>query len=171
MASERIVLTLSQKTRDSYHGPPGRETLSVWPSPSSDPERDRQIGHDLAAAAAATGVEAETEREPDAKVERFDRGTAYYGGPPVVHAFTDLVTYAAPYAAYAGVAAGGMAAFLRNALGSIVEWRNLRQGRSVSIDVRGTLVEISDGATIEEVLPQIEEALSASSDDGGRRNR
>jgi hypothetical protein len=70
----------------------------------------------------------------------------------------DYIIYSGPYMVSGGVAAVGAAAFIRNTLGVITEWRNLRRGRRFFIQVNGKHVEIPDGATEAEVLAAIEDA-------------
>jgi hypothetical protein len=154
-----VSITLTQRVRETTFGPPGREQLSVWPPPG-DENLDAEILAKLQANAAASGLAVTRDTETHHRMEAEVRGVAHYGGPPLIEEFSQLLTYAGPYLAQAGLAAGGFAAFVRNVLGSINEWKTLRQGRSVTISVHGRPLKIRDGASVEEVVRTIEDALS-----------
>lgn len=77
-------------------------------------------------------------------------------------AFTEILTWLTTYQvplAYTGGAAVGAAAFVRNCLGSITEWKQLQAGRSFTINVRGKPLRIESGSDVEDVVAAIEKKL------------
>jgi hypothetical protein len=117
------------------------------PAPSEDPQRDALILDNLQQDAAKTGLEFK---------RRLDLGLVGLTG---FSTWSEVITISGPYLAYAGGATAGIAVFVRNVLGSIAEWRKLRERRTISIDVKGKKIEIKDSATVDEVLHDIKTSL------------
>lgn len=159
-----VSITLEQRVVETQFGPRdefrrGSASIDVQPPPAADPARDRALVSNILREAKAAGLEVARNRDSVLQAHSSSGRAKYYGGPPVVHAFVELITISGPYLAQAGLAAGGFAAFVRNVLGSIDDWRKIRGQRSMTINVRGKQIEIKENATAEDVVRAIEQAL------------
>ncbi|ANW00113.1 hypothetical protein [Bradyrhizobium icense] len=117
------------------------------PPPSQDTQRDEAIFRAFEQEAAEMDLEFKRGLKP---------GSSGFTG---FSTFWEIASISGPYIAYAGGAAAGIVVFIRNALGSAAEWKKLREGRTISIDVKGKKIEIKDGVTVDEVLKEIKAAL------------
>jgi hypothetical protein len=153
MTDELIKITLCEYDEEQSVGAVDNEQVSARPSPSSDVMRDTYILRKLDEDALTTGISRRTHEDRRVSTPPGE----HYGGFASLYQVWSYVTYSGPYLAALSVTAGGGAAFIRNTLGAITEWRKLREGRSINIKVGGKDVSIPDGATEGEVLAAIEQ--------------
>ncbi|TKV77993.1 hypothetical protein FDV58_27715 [Bradyrhizobium elkanii] len=163
-----ITIVLTQHSTHTFQGSfdtPGAID-EYWPSGSRNPERDEQILISLKDAAAAAGIAFETSSKQRSSGGEGS-GTLYQGGFGGSTDLYEIVSVAGPYAAYVGGAAAGMAVFVRNVLGSMAEWKKLREGRTVEIKVKGKRVSIKDGSDVDKVLTDIRKSLGIGETEAG----
>ena len=134
--------------------PPTLECMrpTVYPEPA-DYERDRALRDQIADAATIHGLEANRERKTEREAHRQSIGKSHHFGgmPPDVTQIVEIATYAA----------GSIAAFtvfVRNVLGSLKDWRDLRDGRKIAVTVGGRKIELKDG---DDLLKVIEDQAKA----------
>ena len=128
--------------------PPTLEGMppTVYPEPA-DYERDCAVRDEIANAAMIHGLEANRERKTEREPHRQSVGKSHHFGgmPPEVTQIVEIATYAA----------GSIAAFtvfVRNVLGSLKDWRDLRDGRKIAVTVGGRKIELKDGDDLLKVI-------------------
>ena len=150
----QFKFVLLEKEETTQHGPPvdGPSNNYYSTPPSKDRKKDEELLKEIEQRAAANNLQKNTETKHDSGMLVSDGNKQFYGGSVSFTEILNIITYT-------GVAAGGFATFVNNILSAAVNWRNLRQNRSFHIDVQGTPIDISDGATALQVMEKINDVL------------
>jgi hypothetical protein len=149
----QLLLTEREKTTKSGPDPDIGDYHST--PPSSDSDKDRELLAQIQESATANGLAKNVDQERSSQHLVSDGNRQYWGGALSIYEVVQVVTYSA-------VAIAGFTTFIDNALSAALHWKELRQGRSIAIDVRGKPVKIADGDTAHDVMVKIQKALDDS---------
>ena len=158
MTEQALKLLLVEREEFCESGP--KDSGHTYSTPGArDPQKSRDLLAAIDKAASERDV-ARTSREVvKSSFEVSDGNRQYYGGSISTTEVIQIITYA-------GASAAGLAAFVHHTLGAVLDWIELREGRSARIDVLGTEMEIKDGMTAVEVVSKINKIVEQKRQNG-----
>ncbi|MDP9809335.1 hypothetical protein J2W42_002183 [Rhizobium tibeticum] len=114
---------------------------------SENLDRDRALNQamDRYALAAGGQLSKSDSRKGETQITR-PGGPAYWPQD-----YTELITVVT----YAFASAAAFAVFVRNVVGTLKDWRDLRAGRQVKIVIAGQMHEVKDGQDVTELLQAV----------------